>query len=70
MHNRAKLGEIEEEQQINYESGSVARAVFHGHAPAGGVEGIAVFRRGQLTSQPTKLVLGVAGLDPTVQYRW
>jgi hypothetical protein len=70
VHDRAKLEEIEEEQQTNYESGSVARAVFRARGSAGGAEGVAVFRRGRLASQPTKLVLGVAGLNPTLQYMW
>jgi hypothetical protein len=69
VRDRTKLDEIEAEQREGYESGSVARALFRGRGPVE-AEGIAVFRRAQLSSQPAKLVLGVTGLDPTLQYRW
>jgi hypothetical protein len=59
----AKLEEIEQAQRASYSRVPVARAVFR----HGGVEGVATFRRG---SQQTKLVLGVTGLEPSLEYDW
>lgn len=67
VRDQAKLDEIEDSQREDYSEGFVARAVFR----RGSTEGVAVFRRGRLgLQQPTKLVLGVTGLDPTLRYMW
>ena len=67
VRDQAKLDELEDSQREDYSEGFVARAVFR----RGSIEGVAVFRRGRLAlQQPTKLVLGVTGLDPTSRYMW